>query len=350
MVDQPTKKLYSGLLVDHRVLNSHNVAKLRSSSGVETNSQSTERTSKATPAVNFIKRHTQVPRNISISTIATTVTVDSNISIDSSTVSSNATVGSTPLRPGPFYCQEAPRYYSVVNDEESLLEFLSVLDRSENYFPDLFVDCEGENGLGGKLFDTPARTGKKRTLLQIFEDQKIPVIIFDVRADSNAMHGHFKVHLGGVIDLSVMEMVARGSCPTYRHGLDRCIQELPDEYLSPEARETWVNRKNAGKRICSGPEGYGAFNQRPLPRALEEYAINDVENMPELFNYLSEGMGLCKDPEKMRLTLDVSKEMVALSISPGFKSHNNPSNKYGPKTLTDCWPYDPYDDDDFYFY
>jgi hypothetical protein len=62
------------------------------------------------------------------------------------------------------------------------------------------------------------------------------------------------------------------------------------------------------------PDGYGAFNQRPLPRVLEKYAINDVENMPELFVYLSQEWGLCNDREKMQLTLDVSKEMVEVDI------------------------------------
>jgi hypothetical protein len=114
--------------------------------------------------------------------------------------------------------------------------------------------------------------------------------------------------------------------------------------LSWAARYAFIRRKNAGKVICSGADGYGAFNQRPLPRILEEYAINDVENMPELFNYLSEERGICNDREKMQLTLDVSKEMVDLSISPEFDSQD-PDNKYGPKSLTGLCPYNPYDDD-----
>jgi exonuclease 3'-5' domain-containing protein 1 len=198
--------------------------------------------------------------------------------------------------------------------------------------------------LGSKIFDTPAQTGKKRSLRQILEDDKILVIFFDVRADSNAIYGHFGVHLRGVIDLQVMEMVTRSRRPTHRNGLNKCIEALPDKYLSPTARHAFIRRKNAGKAICSGADGYGAFNQRPLPRILEEYAINDVENMPELFNYLSLEQGVCNDREKMQLTLDVSKEMVDLSISPEFESQDR-DNKYGPKSLIDLWPYDPYDDD-----
>jgi hypothetical protein len=46
-------------------------------------------------------------------------------------------------------------------------------------------------------------------LRQIFEDDKIPVVFFDVRAHSNAIHGHF----GGVINLQVMEMVTVLNAP-----------------------------------------------------------------------------------------------------------------------------------------
>jgi hypothetical protein len=92
-------------------------------------------------------------------------------------------------------------------------------------------------------------------LRQILEDDKILVIFFDVRADSNAIHGNFGVHLGGVIDLQVMEMVTR-SCPTHRNGLDKCIAALPGKHLSWAARHAFFRRKNAGKVICSGADGY----------------------------------------------------------------------------------------------
>jgi exonuclease 3'-5' domain-containing protein 1 len=185
---------------------------------------------------------------------------------------------------------------------------LSVIDAVEDYAVDLFVDTEGENGLGKdfklnaitikmaskdqrwlldaqafgtELFSLRCDTGKKRTLGEIIESDKIPKVLFDVRADSNAIHGHYNVHLGGVIDLQVMEMVSRGTRPSYRHGLDKCIWEIPDHSFPSGAKEAWVRRKAAGKKICKGPQGFGAFNQRTYPRALEEYAINDVELLPE---------------------------------------------------------------------
>ena len=327
-----------------------------------------EQSSKCTPSVS-IKQDTAALRNVRNSTIATVGTVDSKKSLDTK-VSTETPQTTSPPPPDCKKTPEVPRYYSLVNDEEALQEFMTTIDMVDDYNVDIFADTEGEDGLskdfnlncitikmvsqnrrwlldpmalGGKLFDTPAQTEKKRTFRQILEDDRIPVVFFDVRADSNAIHGHFGVRIGGVTDLQVMEMVTR-SRPTHRNGLDKCIAALPGKYLSWAARHAFFRRKNAGKVICSGVDGYRAFNQRPLPRTLEEYAINDVENMPELFNYLSEERGICNDREKMQLTLDVSKEMVDLSISPEFDSQD-PDNKYAPNSLTGLWPYNPYDDD-----
>jgi len=365
---EKTKVSSSAQFLDQAALVSHNTASPHglSGSGAQPN---LEQSRNGTPNTT-IKQDTAAPRNVSNNTIVTVETVDSKNTLDTK-VSTEITQTASP----PAECKKAPeieKYYSVVNDEEALQEFISVIDMVDDYDVDIFVDTEGENGLGkdfnltcitikmvsqnrrwlldpmalgSTFFDTPAKTGKKRTLRQIFEDDKIPIVFFDVRADSNAIHGHFGVHLGGVIDLQVMEMVTRRyGRSTYRDGLDKCIKALPAKYLSDPARVAFIRRKHAGKVICSGPDGYGVFNQRPLPRVLEEYAINDVENMPELFVYLSLDCGLCNDREKMQLTLDVSKEMVDLSISPEFDSQD-PGNRYGPTSLTRLDYYDPYEDD-----
>ena len=312
-----------------------------------------------------------IPRSTSSLTVTTVGTFHSNGSIDSE-ISTNTT-NTTPCLPSKSSTCEKSRYYKLVDDEESLADFLSTIGKVDDYIVDIFADTEGENrlgkefningitikmvsedqrwlidpkALGDRIFNTPAKTGKKRTLAEIFESKKIPKVWFDVRADSNAIHGHYNIRMGGVIDLQVMEMATRGSCPSRRPGLDRCIQDFLQD-LPAGVKETWMARKQAGKLICSGPERYGVFNQRPLPRALEEYAINDVELMPELFNYLSIHRGMCDDEEKMRLTLEVSEAMVELSVSPDYRSQN-PDNKYGPTELADLWPYDPYEDWDLW--
>lgn len=94
-----------------------------------------------------------------------------------------------------------------------------------------------------------------------------------------------------------MEMITRGSCPTYRDGLDRCVRA--DLSLSPAARQAFIDRKKAGKDLCGTDEGYGVFDQRPLPKVLEEYAANDVAFLPQLFDVYWHDMGLCNNPEDM---------------------------------------------------
>jgi hypothetical protein len=60
------------------------------------------------------------------------------------------------------------------------------------------------------------------------------------------------------------------------------------------------------------------------------------------FNYISVERGLCADEEKMKLTMEVSKAMVDLSLSSEYHSQSW-DNALGPKALTDLWPYDPYE-------
>ena len=91
--------------------------------------------------------------------------------------------------------------------------------------------------LGDELFHTPSPTGRKRTLKQIFEDETVLTVWFDARSDADSLYGNYKVRLSGVIDLQIMEMATRGCRPFYRHGLDRCIESIPENKLAPGAKE-----------------------------------------------------------------------------------------------------------------
>jgi exonuclease 3'-5' domain-containing protein 1 len=318
----------------------------------------------------------QIIRNDSMTTVSSTESFASKMSNDSTKVSqtsSETTPSST--------CSEddtKPRCYKLVDDEKSLLEFLGIIDSVENFKIDLFADAEGSSQhsrhhklnaiplkmvsenqrwlldpvtLGDKVFHTRSPTGRKRTLKEIFEDESVLMVWFDVRSDADSTYGNYKVRLGGVIDLQIMEMATRSSRPFYRHGLDRCISSLPAKKLLPGIEEQWAERKYAGKRMCSGPERYGIFDKRPFSRELEEYAINDVELMPELFEYYANDKGLCKNQELMRLVMKLSKEAVDNSIAPDYPG-NTSSSKFGPEELKyheRFGSYDPYDYDSDYY-
>lgn len=102
--------------------------------------------------------------------------------------------------------------------------------------------------------------------------------------------------------------------------------------------------------MCSGPERYGIFDRRPLPRELEEYAINDVELMPELFNYYYVDKELCEKKDMMDLVMRLSDEAVGKSIAPDYPG-NTSASKFGLDELSyhsRFGPYNPYDYDSDY--
>jgi exonuclease 3'-5' domain-containing protein 1 len=267
--------------------------------------------------------------------------------------------------------------HTMVETEASLQEFLSVVDKvAVDYEVDLFLDAEGGNGhgrnsnlnfiqvksasldktwlldvqvLGAKIFDTPSTTGKKRTLGQICEDEKIPKVFFDVRADSDSIYGHLNVHLKGVIDLQVMELATRQDSRVYLHGLDRCISKLPDNKLPRLAAQAWNGVKSIGKRYCTMAGGYGAFDERPIADELRDYAVNDATLMPILFTYYSSSKMLAEDEGLMRLVLKISADRVTRSISPEYGG-NTRAHRFGPDEMRMLWPeYDSDGDlDDYY--
>lgn len=105
-----------------------------------------EQSSKCTPSVS-IKQDTAALRNVRNSTIATMGTVDSKKSLDTK-VSTETPQTTSSL---PAECKKPPEgntYYSVVNDEEALQEFMSAVDKVDEYEVDIFADTEGEDGLG----------------------------------------------------------------------------------------------------------------------------------------------------------------------------------------------------------
>jgi hypothetical protein len=74
-------------------------------------------------------------------------TVDSKKSLDTKVSTETPQTTSPP----PADCKKAPevpRYYSVVNDEEALQEFMTAIDMVDDYNVDIFADTEGEDGLG----------------------------------------------------------------------------------------------------------------------------------------------------------------------------------------------------------
>jgi exonuclease 3'-5' domain-containing protein 1 len=133
-----------------------------------------------------------------------------------------------------------------------------------------------------KVFNAVGSTGV--SLHQVLEDPEIVKVYFDIRNDSNAIFYHNGVHLKGVIDLQLMELVCRGPLDHTKwvnvKGLRYCVEQYPK--LQLEGYVKWMEAKQAGTMWCA-IHGYEAFELSPIPEVLAEYAAQDAEIMPHIY-------------------------------------------------------------------
>ena len=133
-----------------------------------------------------------------------------------------------------------------------------------------------------------------------------------------------------------MEMIIRDECPDRRWGLDYCIGLIPEDRFPPGLKKAFEQRKRAGKAFCNANGGCAAFDQRPMPQVLQEYAVNDVEFLPILFDYLCKDRGLCDYKSDMRFVEKLSKWAVDKATETNWRG-NTPWSGRGLRALTDRW-------------
>jgi exonuclease 3'-5' domain-containing protein 1 len=222
-----------------------------------------------------------------------------------------------------------------VNNATAIAELVDSLDGPPTVQPSIFIDLEGVNlsrhgtisimqvyylpikctylidvyTLGDKCFSTPGRNG--RTLKEILESDSVTKVFFDVRNDSDALHGNYQIKLAGIHDLQLMELSTRSFSRRCVNGLSKCIER--DAPLSIQERLAWVQTKESGLRLFAPEKGgrYEVFNERPLPDAIKFYCAQDVQILPRLWDYYDGKMGQ-KWREKM---IAASKARVQSSQS-----------------------------------
>lgn len=195
---------------------------------------------------------------------------------------------------------------------EALSDLISKLYGLDHTRPALFVDLEGydlcRHGrialitiyasplattylvdvtiLGEASFTTEGDNLPGKTLKSLLEDKTVPKALFDCRNDSDALYNLYKVDMGGVIDLQLMELATRKRRQkAYVSGLARTIKDYGG--LSPEALAEWEEVKQYGKKIfdTEDPEAAGlAFEERPLDEKLIQYSIQDATLLPVLYD------------------------------------------------------------------
>ena len=190
------------------------------------------------------------------------------------------------------------------------------------------------------VFNTKDSTGI-HSLKTLFEDNRIPKVLFDCRMDSDALFGQYAVLLAGVIDLQLMCLASRGGGGRYLPGLESCL--LQDLAITAQERE-WVAEAKAAGQLLWRPRFGGSmerFNENPLHEDIVNYCVVDAANLPRLFETYNRALGnrvsLWAIDENEGLEcdsdgphsweckiLELSKTRVERALDPGFRGGDKP--------------------------
>jgi exonuclease 3'-5' domain-containing protein 1 len=155
------------------------------------------------------------------------------------------------------------------------------------------IDCEGVNlgrsgtisliqiATGNRVYIFDVTTLKERVfelgLKDILESDDIIKVLYDARADCDALWNIYKILLSNIIDLQVL-------CMEEVYDNERLIGLvgiIMRSIMLKEVRWKLITEKEAGKVIYNQlPNG---FDTRPLPISLMYYAMMDVTIMMKLF-------------------------------------------------------------------
>ena len=133
--------------------------------------------------------------------------------------------------------------------------------------------------LQAAAFTTKGKNGW--SFKNVLECDQLVKVFFDVRNDSDALFAHYKVNLKSVVDLQLMNLAVIGGAPLLT-SLGKCIASSSN--MTPEERVKSVAVKEAGLRLLAPEKGgkYEVFNERPMPKAIQDYCVQDVLVLPSL--------------------------------------------------------------------
>ncbi|EPE27505.1 Ribonuclease H-like protein [Glarea lozoyensis ATCC 20868] len=186
-----------------------------------------------------------------------------------------------------------------MEDFRKFLPYLSEIRASDN--PELALDCESsgclnrngnithltmtvksmdhtwvlcKNGIPDNYFDIANDEGV--TLRSILENQDIIQLWFDVRGDSDAIHGLYNIRLGNVIDIQLMELATRYADNHQKIvGLGKAVGQSGHNFMSQLALNKWLWAKREGGSHL-GSSNYQTLNQHPLPLLEKMYVAGDT--------------------------------------------------------------------------
>ena len=129
------------------------------------------------------------------------------------------------------------------------------------------------------LFDVVAlgKTAFSSGLQEVLESDSVAKLLFDCRADADALHHLWQVTPRNVLDMQVLRDKANGGLDSFVHGLAKVLKDL----LSPRKLEKAERVKAAGVALFAPEKGgsYDVWKKRPLPDVLQTYCAQDVQHL-----------------------------------------------------------------------
>ena len=105
----------------------------------------------------------------------------------------------------------------------------------------------------------------------------IAKVFFDIRYDSDALYSLYRITVGGIEDLQLMELATRtGDDKRSVRSLRQCIER--DAAISVAEKQAWKAAREEGKELIDPARGgkTGVFDQRPPLLKIERYAVHAV--------------------------------------------------------------------------
>jgi exonuclease 3'-5' domain-containing protein 1 len=190
--------------------------------------------------------------------------------------------------------------------------------------------------LGSDAFDTPAPASASastcpHTLRSILESPAIHKVFYDLRADNDALHAHYRIALpasgAGVHDLQLMEIATRSPGydrnNPYVNGLAKSIKA--DAGLTYAERLAFEAIKARGLELFRPDRGgsFEVFNKRPMPDAVVDYCAGDVVLLRRLYASYSRRMSKVWES---RVEAEVARR-IAMGKQPNWCSRNRANAK-----------------------
>jgi len=221
--------------------------------------------------------------------------------------------------------------YILCNDSNSLCGALGHI-RSASY---VVLDCEGERPgesdgcvtlvgcrVAGQNFLIDVQEisdADLRPFYDVLESQNVTKVMFDGRADFSQLFNGRGVHLKGVLDLQVADVMSRPlRGETITHQLMRLSPFIPNREVASNPENYRMVHRLLGMNLCleeygitgrkGDPMSHSAWRVRPIDSQLLRYAARDLQLIDLLYSRM-------KNERYIRSDLaEVSKRYVEIWI------------------------------------